>query len=90
MFSKLDEAETMEFFTKAGKAFKDVPQEDITERDKSLWTIYVLMLTVAESARKQDATKAFTKATYTGTPNDTPLSDAELEKRTKPSQSIED
>lgn len=90
MFSKLNEAETMEFFTKAGKAFKDVPQEDITERDKSLWTIYVLMLTVAESARKQDATKAFTKATYTGTPNDTPLSDAELEKRTKPSQSIED
>lgn len=90
MFSKLTEAEIMEFFTKAGKAFKDVPQEEITERDKALWSIYVLMLTVAENARKQNVTKAFTKATYTGNPNDKPLSDEELEKRTKPSQSIED
>lgn len=90
MFSKLTEAEILEFFTKAGKAFKDVPQEEITERDKALWSIYVLMLTIAESARKQNVTKAFTKATYTGSPNDKPLSDEELEKRTKPSQSIED
>lgn len=90
MFSKLTEAEILEFFTKAGKAFKDVPQEEITERDKALWSIYVLMLTVAENARKQNVTKAFTKATYTGSPNDKHLSDEELEKRTKPSQTIED
>lgn len=90
MFSKLTETEMLEFFTKAGVAFKDVPADTITERDKALWSVYVLMLTIAEEARKQNVTKAFTKANYTGSSNDKPLSDEELEKRTKPSQSIED
>jgi hypothetical protein len=90
MFSSLNERETIVFFAKAEKAFVGVPQNEITEKDKALWTIYVLMLTIAENARLQDVTKAFTKATYTGSPDDKPLSDEELEKRTKPSQSIED
>jgi len=85
MFSKLTEQETLAFFSKAEKAFEGVPQDEITERDKALWSIYVLMLTVAESARKQNVTKAFTKATYTGSPDDKPLTDEELKERTKTS-----
>ena len=83
MFSSLSQAETLLFMQKAEKAFEGVPQDEITDRDKSLWSLYVLMLTVAESARKQNVVKAFNKATYTGVPTDKPLTDEELKQRTK-------
>jgi hypothetical protein len=83
MFSSLSEAELLTFFSKAEKAFEGVPQAEITDRDKALWSIYVLMLTIAESARAQDLVKAFNKHTYTGAPDDKPLTDEELKQRTK-------
>ena len=83
MFSSLTEEETLVFFSKAQKAFEGVPQAEITDRDKALWSIYVLMLTIAEQARLQNVVKAFNKNTYTGASDNKPLTDDELKERTK-------